>query len=173
MIKTSNTTPVISPCSHLVWHAYRNQDVQATINRLALIDDAVKNTVLAEAPPLKHKNMAIRSGYIDGVINANGAKLLYVAVSFDSEPLDSHLLHAHRQLADLRQKGMALDACFMLVINKTTGGTREVPIVFDERFVFDYQAMADASTPGACTANDMCRLCPLRFDCEEAAKHGV
>lgn len=169
MIKTSGTTPIISPCARLVWSAYRQKDLQDIINRLATIDDAVKSTVMAEAPPLTNRNMAIRSGYIDGVINAAGRKLLYVAISYDSEPLDSHLLHVHRQMADLQQRkeqNLHLEQTFMLVINKTTGATKEIVIQYDEKFVFDYQAIADAETPGRECVNDMCRLCPLRFDCE-------
>lgn len=172
MIYTSKTTPIISACSRLVWEASRAAQVMEVIERLHLIDDAVKRSVMADAPPLKFKDLAIRSGYIDGIINAGGSKLLYVAVSYDDEPTDAHLLHVQRQLADLnarKEPHLHMQQAFILVVNKSAGRFRERVMPYKDEFAIDFQFIVDQPLAGPEVVNSECNLCPLRHDCEALA----
>lgn len=180
MIKTGSNTPIISACNRLIWTAGRQTDVMELIDRIATIDDAVKRSVLAGAPPIRFKDLDIRSGHIDGIIDIPGIgpKLLYVAVSFDGEPLDAHLLHAQRQMFDLnarKETHLHVTSCFMLVVNKCTGQVRERVMEFNEQFAIDFQSIADAplGDPLALreVVNDSCLACPLRMDCETYEAH--
>ncbi|WKV24425.1 putative CRISPR-associated exonuclease [Enterobacter phage ST22] len=172
MIYTSKTTPIISACSRLVWAASHQPQVMEIVERLHLIDDAVKRSVMADAPPLRFKDLAIRSGYIDGIINAAGNKLLYVAVSYDDEPTDAHLLHVQRQLADLnarKETHLHMQEAFMLIVNKSAGRFRERVMPYRDEFAIDFQFIADEPLPGPEVVNSECNLCPLRYDCETLA----
>lgn len=174
MIKTGKNTPIISACNRLIWTAARQPEVMELIDRISIIDDAVKRSVLAGAPPIRFKDLDIRSGHIDGIIEIQGIgqKLLYVAVSFDDDPLDAHLLHAQRQMFDLngrKETHLHVTSCFMLVVNKSTGRARERVMEYNPDFAFDYQTIADAplGDPLAIreVVNDQCLSCPMRDDC--------
>lgn len=172
MIYTSGTTPIINACSRLVWEASRQPQVMEVIHRLWLIDDAVKRSVMADAPPLKFKELAVRSGYIDGIIDAGGPKLLYVAVSYDDEPTDSHLLHVQRQLADLnarKEPHLHMQSAFILTVNKSAGRFRERVMPYNEDFAIDFQFIVDQPLAGPEVVNSDCNLCPFRLDCETLA----
>lgn len=180
MIKTGSNTPIISACNRLIWTAARQPEVMEIIDRISIIDDSVKRAVLAGAPPIRFKDLDIRSGHIDGIIDFQGIgpKLLYVAVSFDAEPLDAHLLHAQRQMFDLnarKETHLHVTSCFMLVVNKCTGQARERILPYDSEFAFDYQGIADAplGDPLAIreVVNDSCLACPLRDDCATFGAH--
>lgn len=174
MIKTGPNTPIISACYRLIWAAGKQPDVMDVIDRIDTIDQAVKNAVLAGAPPIRFKGLDVRSGSIDGIIDIQGIgpKLLYVAVSFDAEPLDAHLLHAQRQMYDLnnrKEPHLHVDSCFMLVVNKSTGQVRERVFAFDESFAIDFQHIHDLPLGDVLSMreilNDQCLACPLRHDC--------
>ncbi|UJH96014.1 putative CRISPR-associated exonuclease [Pantoea phage Nafs113] len=179
MIKTGPNTPIISACNRLIWTAGRQPEVMELIDRMDTIDQAVKMAVLAGAPPIRFRGLDVRSGSIDGIIDIEGigAKLLYVAVSFDSEPLDAHLLHCQRQLYDLNQRKethLHMDSCFMLVVNKCAGTVRERVVPYRDEFAIDFQHIYDAELGSALSMremlNDSCNFCPLRMDCDTYGK---
>lgn len=175
MIKTGQNTPIISACNRLIWAAGKQQEVAEAINRLDIVDSAVKRAVLAGSPPIRFVNLDVRSGNIDGLIDIHniGTKLLYVAVSYDADPLDAHLLHAQRQMYDLnnrRETHLHVDSCFMLVVNKSTGGVKERVIQYVPELAIDFQHIHDLPLGDAGTMrerlNDQCHCCPLRLDCD-------